>query len=272
MTVRLLQYGLVIIFAALLTFLGFQARTHFASGQEKDAVERLVISQLRLDPRQANVSVTEAVADDTYFFQTSVLSETDFSITYGWIRPKACVDGTSVRCIEILKASEAIATSSRPENGPQDHTSEGDQSRQNKNTTMDAKTLGDSAPSPAQNNGELVKPETTAPDRTSSQRSGEAAEVSTENSQQATETPSFRMTAPNVKQKSPEAPLFRVTAPNVNLRAGPGTEFEIVDVITPSVRFSILEQSDNWSKVASVDSSRAIQGWIWSELIAPENR
>lgn len=273
MSVRLLQYGLVIMVAALLTFLGVQARTHFAHGEQKDTVERLLISQLRLAPRQADISITEAVADDTYFFQISVPNETDLSITYGWIRPKACADGKSDQCIEISKASERISTSSRPQKRSQDQVPERNQPRKNANASaQDAKASGDSAPSPTQNDGELAEPETTEPDRTSSKRNGAQAEVSTENSRQAAESPALRTTAPNVKHQSAKSPLFRVTAPNVNLRAGPGTEFEIVDVITPSVRFSILEQSDNWSKVASVDSSRAIQGWIWSELIAPEKR
>lgn len=265
MIVRLLQYGLVTIVAGLLTFLGFQARTHFTNAQEKDSVERLVISQLRLDPRQANVSVTEAAAAGTYFFQASVPGETDLSISYGWIRPDACADRTSDQCIEVANSPQTVGTASRPETAPTDQAPEFNRPPKYGNDAVrDSEASGDAARSSAEEDRESVNSETSVPQRSKPAGNGRQTEAS--------ETPSFRLTIPDAKQNPVKGPYFRVTAPNVNLRDGPGTEFEIVDVITPSVRFSILDQSDNWSKVVTVDTRIATQGWIWSELIAPDNR
>lgn len=273
MIVRFLQNGLVIIVAALLTFLGFQARTHFTNVQEKDSVERLLISQLRLDPRQANVSVTEAMTDGTYFFQFSVPREADLSISYGWIRPKACADGTSERCIEFSDKSATISTASRLDNAPREQASELNKPRKNANAAgSNSEVSEDAAPSIAEDDNDVANSGTSIPKRTLPTANSQQTTASTGGSQQKAESPSFRMTAPNDTHRRAGEPLFRVTAPNVNLRNGPGTDFEVVDVITPSVRFSIVEQSDDWSKVATVGSRRVIQGWIWSELIAPETR
>lgn len=252
---KYLQYSLVVIAAAVFTYFGFEAQKQFRNTLEKNEVRSLLASRAKLGTGREVVSITESGFAGRYFFQVAKPGEAGVTVAYGWIEPEACKGETAASCIEIVNKDAVLRA--QP---PVDSLSPaGDPSEIS--TAVPEPTDGPASdtatPEPTEAPGSTDRP---AGDTTTAEPSPD----------------STAETAPSSVTRSGDAPgsqqsedaRYRVTAAKVNVRAGPGTAYEVVDVMTPEATFVILEAADDWSKVASDESGNPVQGWIWSELIA----
>ncbi len=65
------------------------------------------------------------------------------------------------------------------------------------------------------------------------------------------------------------AALRQVTGDRVNMRAGPGTGFEVVGQLTAGQMAEVLEADGNWLRVRGEDGA---EGWMSARFLAPASR
>ncbi|MGZ9812516.1 SH3 domain-containing protein [Pseudoroseicyclus sp. H15] len=61
--------------------------------------------------------------------------------------------------------------------------------------------------------------------------------------------------------------LYEVDGSRVNMRAGPGTNYLIVDTLNGGTDLEVLEVSAGWARVKTVEGD--VEGWMAERLIAP---
>lgn len=59
-----------------------------------------------------------------------------------------------------------------------------------------------------------------------------------------------------------EPEFVRVTAIQLNVRAGPGTDFEVLKKVDLGTLLGLLESSDGWAKVLFLDEDGSSTGWV----------
>jgi N-acetylmuramoyl-L-alanine amidase len=62
------------------------------------------------------------------------------------------------------------------------------------------------------------------------------------------------------------AELRQVTGDRVNMRAGPGTGFDVVGQLTAGQMAEVIEADGNWLRVRGEDGA---EGWMSSRFLAP---
>ncbi|WP_416898599.1 MAG: SH3 domain-containing protein [Minwuia sp.] len=258
MSMRPFIYSVIIIIALVLIFLGFRAQTALTDVEEDDGARKLIVSFFALKAGDTNISLTPGRSSSEYFFQVATLDENAQVLHYGWIRPIDCNTSKRDGCINVLSSPNPIDAQRELADPPLDNHNE---------------SLGDEGASRRLRTG--VNSSEERPQSATSfevnESTGTVAEGRPEEPA-ATNEPRD-VAAPNQdSSQARDVETFQVTAPSVNLRSGPGTEYGIVDVISPSVTLVIIEQSDNWLKVTTTDQNQPLEGWIWSELVAPQDR
>ncbi|PJK31743.1 SH3 domain-containing protein [Minwuia thermotolerans] len=233
---KYLQYSIVIIAAAVLMYLGFEAQKQFRNTLEKNEVRNLLAKRAKLGTGKEVVSITESDFAGRYFFQVAQPGEDGVTVAYGWIEPEACIRTPEASCIEVLSGDSDLRASPALESVPPPGESVGVTATASESADMSAAEATTSASSPGSATETATSPASSPP----------------------AETPASQLS---------DTARYRVTASKVNVRAGPGTAYEVVDVMTPEATFVILETSDDWSKVADDGPGNPVEGWIWSELI-----
>lgn len=67
---------------------------------------------------------------------------------------------------------------------------------------------------------------------------------------------------------TPALPIASVASEGVNVRAGPGTDYEVVAVADPNVDYRVAARNEagNWWQICCLTADRS--GWIFAELVA----
>ncbi|WP_373355397.1 SH3 domain-containing protein [Pseudoroseicyclus sp. CXY001] len=69
--------------------------------------------------------------------------------------------------------------------------------------------------------------------------------------------------------EAPEAdPLWMVDGSRVNMRAGPGTNYLVVDTLSEGTALEVMETRSGWARIRTVDGG--VEGWMAERLIAPQ--
>ncbi|ANK80028.1 MAG: hypothetical protein TEF_03925 [Rhizobiales bacterium NRL2] len=216
-------------------YFGFEAQKHFRNTVEKSEVHSLLAKRANLGTGKEVVSITESDFPGRYFFQVAEPGDDGVTVAYGWIEPEACKRATEASCIEVMSGKQVLRPVPSVDSLP---------------------TAGDPAgiATAATETSETTAGDTTTP------------EASPDNTTEIAPASATRAAETSEPERS-ESPRYRVTASKVNVRAGPGTAYEVVDVMTPEATFVILESSDDWSRVTADGGENPVAGWIWSELI-----